>query len=614
MNNNKISLNFLPINNKSFKFTIWTKLVRDGEKKWDENIKKYKLPDDKGNYIFYWVSLNKVESFSEIEVDSFTNVELSKYYLFFLLKNKIKEVNLQFEQKEKEKSFSPFHIYIITENTKFGKKAIRTEPYFLKTSRKFGFLVDYRFLKNPDINFSKEIQRLSFSLDEHYKNNVNYHIDKFRYITEFLKENLNSFSYLTKEIQIQNIFEQLPTNQLSIRRYLFKNDSEDKSQFMGLMNNGPKQEIREDIRYVYLFNENHKSYVNDLIRALNGEKFKTFEGFEKIGLPKQIKHNTYGISINSFSEKPENFLKEQDLNNSILIAIFPEKEENFYYSLKNYCLQNNIPLQTVHIETLIDENKLKWSISGIALQMFVKLGGVPWLVKESSKNCLIVGIGQSIDRSERIIRKFYSYSILLESTGRFLCFEPLADATTKDEFLQQIGNKVSQILASYNYKKIIFHIPEKTKFDTIKKVEEIIRSNSEKDIEFYILRINDNSKFFGYDLNNNSLIPYESTYVQLSNREFLLWTEGLNYHNTTPRKRYSNPIYIDFYYSNKSEIDYNGLLQDIFNLAGANYRGFNAKALPVSIFYPKLISNFYRHFYKYNLASIIDKKDKMWFL
>jgi len=110
------------------------------------------------------------------------------------------------------------------------------------------------------------------------------------------------------------------------------------------------------------------------------------------------------------------------------------------------------------------------------------------------------------------------------------------------------------------------------------------------------------------------LIPSESSYIQLNENEFLVWTEGLNYHNPRPLKRYGNPLYIQFFYSNQQNYAKELLLQDILNLSGANYRGFNAKALPVSLYYPKLISNFYKHFKEINLDQISVKTDKLWFI
>jgi len=615
-NDNTLDLNFLALKNQDFKFKIWRREYHPSEKQWDKTIKKYKLPDEQDNYKDYWVSFEKFENAGEFLAKSDYNPYLTIFYLFTLFEKKLQEQNIQFEKGIKK--FAPFRIYIIVEETKYGKRTIFFEPYYLKSVKKLGFLVDYKFLKNPDIKFSKEIQKLSFSLDDNYRSNTGYHIDKYRYITNYLKQNLASFSSLTKDIIISESFEEIKCKQLKTKIYIFNGEKEHNSQFNGIMEYGPYEKIRNAdlINYVYVFLEDHRDYVRDLIKALNGKSFNTFKGLGKLKMHVQIKENTIGVPIKSFDINPYDILNQNNIKkNSIIIAVFPEKEENFYYKLKNYCLQNNIPLQMVHLETIINENQLKWSVSGIALQMFAKLGGSPWIVKTNNTDCLIVGIGQAIERDaqDKAIR-FFAYSVLFDASGRFLSIEPLAYSTDKNEYLSKIAENVSKILKEYSgYKKIVFHIPEKIKDKTTKKIEEILRT-SNKNIELYIIRINDDSKFFGYDTNNNSLIPYESSYIKLSRKEFLLWTEGLNYHNPKPRKRYSNPIYIDFYYSNQSKIDFDLFLQDILNLSGANYRGFNAKSLPVSMFYPKLIASFYKHFNGLNLQTKIEKRDKPWFL
>ncbi|MEM4314707.1 MAG: Piwi domain-containing protein, partial [Thermoplasmata archaeon] len=514
---------------------------------------------------------------------------------------------------ENEKKFAPYHLYIINKETEWGKKAIRLEPYYLKEKKLFGFLIDYKFLKNPDVPFNKRIQQLSFSLDENYKSNTNYHIDKYRYLSEFIKIYPEIFS-INNEFQISKEFQNIEYRSLKLRKYIFGRNNEDNSQFQGINNYGPYEWEDKSINYVYIFHKNDKDYVNNFIKALNGEKFRTFTGLNKIGLPLQNTNNTRGIPINSFEENLESIINNNIDKNSVIIAVFPSKEEKFYFTLKSICLERDIPLQTVHLETIVDENKLKWSVSSIALQILAKLGGIPWIVRTVNQDSLIIGIGQSIERYKDKTIRFFAYSVLLDSSGRFLTIEPLADATDKKQYLEILGSKVSELIQQYQkYSKIVFHVPEKISKKTIKKIEnalKLVNSNT----ELYIVRVNDDSKFFGYDLNNNSLIPFESSYIQLSSREYLLWTEGLNYHNPTPRKKYSNPIYIDFYYSNQGKIDYEKLLQDILNLSGTNYRGFNAKSLPVSMFYPKLISQFYKYFNKYNISSNIEKRNRMWFL
>jgi len=609
-----IALNFLPLINSQFSFNVFTRKSSPNEKRWDENIRLLKLPDNDNKYINFWVSFEQFEDSEEITINSNINIEITKWYLFTLLKNKFESENIEFETSKK--SFNPFRIYIITEKiTGKGKKSVWMEPYYLKIKNEFGFLVDYKFIKNQNSVFDKYIQILSLSLNDSYQSNKNFYIDKYRYIINFLEKDFSNFKELFQDLIIDTNFEKLTCKKLNTKNYIFKNNNISNSQFNGLMQYEVFQPApnANQLMYIYLIKDETKQYANDLIRALNGE-FPTFKGVDKLGLPTQTKNNTKALIIEDYNNFKDKLEEISSNKNFIIISIFPSKEEKFYYELKNYCLNKNIPLQTIHIETIADENRLKWSISGIALQMFTKLGGLPWLVKTENNNCLIVGIGQSIERTEENISRFFAYSVLLEASGKFLKIEPLADANKKDNFLKAVADNINRILdENVNYQRIIFHVPEKIKKETVKKIEEILKE-SQQNAELYILRINDDSRFFGYDLINNSMIPFESSYIQLSENEFLVWTEGLNYQNPKPLKRYGNPLYIQFFYSNQQNYAKELLLQDILNLSGANYRGFNAKALPVSLYYPKLISNFYKHFKEINLDQIRVKTDKLWFI
>jgi hypothetical protein len=139
------------------------------------------------------------------------------------------------------------------------------------------------------------------------------------------------------------------------------------------------------------------------------------------------------------------------------------------------------------------------------------------------------------------------------------------------------------------------------------------------DIELAVLIINNKSDFFGYDYNNNGLVPYESTFIKLSQDEYLVWFEGLQYNNPKITKRFGNPLLIKFWYSNRSELFKDprykeSLLQDCINLSGANWRGFKAKQLPVSVFYCQRIAEFISKFKSYGLSHIEINNLKPWFL
>lgn len=186
----------------------------------------------------------------------------------------------------------------------------------------------------------------------------------------------------------------------------------------------------------------------------------------------------------------------------------------------------------------------------------------------------------------------------------------------------QLRESLKKIISSYKdeFDKFVIHTPFKIKKEEILAIEEVIKKIQEdsgyESTEFLVIKINEKNKFFGYNIKTNSLVPYESTYIKLSRNEYLLWFEGLQYHNPNVYKRFSGPTHIEFYYASKDLVEAEKIkyLQDTINLSGANWRGFNAKSLPVSIYYCQLVARFIREFYEYGYQGFKIDNLKPWFL
>ena len=616
-----ITLNFLPLNTSNFSFEIYHKEALTEEKLLSESIRKFWI--DKKQY---WVSFDDFEQAEKKEINSQNiNIGLVNRYLHFLLSSKFIQENIK--TVDKQRKYKPNRIYVHLETIKssdgtiIGEKTVWIEPYFLRETNQFGFLLDFKFLQNKDYPFNREVQKYSLSLDASYGQNKNFHIDKNEIVLSFIQRFITPLQLLTQALSISKQLQQIEANTLKPKTYIFNGNKTANSQFNGVMQHGPFEEVSNEPFYFYLYKEKQKSFGQELVKALNGSFF-TFKGLDKLHLPKQSKANTKGITINDFSLQEINRVLEEvntsEQKNPIIISVTPEQEEDFYYQLKHQCLQENIPVQTVHTETIRNPNTLKWSVSNIAIQIFSKLGGVPWIVEPSHKNCLIVGIGQAhkYNKDEKRYERFFSYSVLIDSSGKFISIKQLADETDKTKFIESITKNISEIIQENDsYKKIIFHIPQKLNKDEIRTIEHIL-AKAGKNIELSIIKINDKSDFIGFNLEKNSLVPYESSYVRISDKQYLIWTEGLNFHNSKAIKRYGNPLHIEFHYSNQLDSfkNHKAYLQDILNLSGANYRGFNAKSLPVSSFYPKLIADFSKHFKELNLNLITKDTEKPWFL
>ena len=615
-----IVLNFLPVTNQDFSYTVYRRLVVHQEKKWSDSIKKYNLPKNQGEtegFTSYWVSFSKFENSEPFTVDANTNIYLTKWYIHILLNNKIsnQQTIKTYDYKSK---FNEFRIYFESENFNEGIRTIWLEPYYLKCKQKFGFLIGFKFFLKENQQFNKRVQWLSFSLNNDGRSNRNFHIDIFNYLYNFIKQLKTEINPISENISISDKFEPIQSDLLNTKIYEFGNGNTSNSQFKGIMTSGPYLPLNNNIEYVFLFREDERPLMVELMKALNGDKYYTFKGLDKFKLSKITpKENLRAIRITDFTdEEIERVIEEiPKQGNRIVISVFPRKEEKFYYSLKNKCLKENILLQVVHNETIINEYIFKWSISSIALQIFSKLGGTPWLVKTKQQKTLMIGIGhsQSRDAKNNQIKKFYAYSVLVESTGKFVSIKPLANQTDKAEYLKEIAINVGKLIKeSQSYIQIVFHLSYKIKQEEIDIIKNVIQNNN--NTEVILIRINDTSKFLGFNTLQNSLVPYESSFAKLSFHEILLWTEGLNYHSPNANKRYAHPLLIEFLHPKDKEVNTTGHLQEILNLSGANFRGFNAKALPVSLFYPKLISDFNKKFNDFDLEQLIIDNNKPWFL
>lgn len=193
--------------------------------------------------------------------------------------------------------------------------------------------------------------------------------------------------------------------------------------------------------------------------------------------------------------------------------------------------------------------------------------------------------------------------------------EVLAEEESEITYLEKLTNNLITILKEQkaNYETCVLHLPFK-----IKKKEIIAISNAIKqikDIELVVVKINIDNKYFGYSF-HNTLVPYESSFVKLSKDEYLVWFEGLLYGKEVVDKRLSNPVHIKFLnINNRKDFDEQAYLQDILNLSGANWRGFNAKSIPISIYYSQIIAKYTEAFENisgYEEGAI--SNNKPWFL
>ena len=95
----------------------------------------------------------------------------------------------------------------------------------------------------------------------------------------------------------------------------------------------------------------------------------------------------------------------------------------------------------------------------------------------------------------------------------------------------------------------------------------------------------------------------------------MVWFEGLQYGQSALQKMVGGPLHVRYAYPHGiGESEKRMFLQDAINLSGANWRGFNAKSLPVSVYYAQIIATYLKEFEAHGLRPPDVNNIAPWFL
>jgi len=638
-----ITLNFLPCAPQDFTVMAYRQACDSAQAipaSDDMPIKRYRLPvtigEQESEYEQYNVSFAPIAGYEQFECGLSANNYLSLHYLYLCLLERCRNVldasEFEFEG-QRFRSRIDFPLYCDA----LGTDNVWLEPYYLQAEQRFGFLIGFHFSSNSE-TVNREILQRSLSLGQDGRENKDFYADHYLKCEEFRQRYMGRlFPVQLTNGRMLNLNWPplaLQTAQLEAKTYVLAGERSSKSQFMGLKSHGPYERPAGSPVVCFMYRPEDKSLAYDLYYALKGQRFQTFPGMSKMFSLDLAREDVLGIAVDNFTSEGlepsiRSALSQAAAKPLLPVVVFPwsrqdhdADSEDRYYTAKHCFLKHKLPTQFVSIAKLSDSNAFKWSVSNIALAMFGKLGGKPWKVEPRHAKCLIIGVGQSHRRNaEGRITRYFAYSVLTDSSGLYETIRVLARSDDRDAYLQELMNGIDGVISTHcqDYDTFVVHTPFSLRKDEMNQVHAALDRFQTRDggsKQFVVMKFNEHNKFMGFALWNNSRVPYESTYVRLGRGEYLVWFEGLQYHNPTVKRRIAKPMHIEFTYPvgglNREEEA--GFLQDAVNLSGANWRGFNAKSLPVSVYYAKLISDYIGHFDQLGFAELDVEDLPPWFL
>lgn len=626
------ALSFLALKRKDFEFSVYRKRLGAG----DQSIPGTRfLPSPEGGSVRYAVSLEPQADFERAAISAWVNPGLTVEVIHKALVARSKLADLASSVEIPSKSFTRKVAFILRRHGDV-REVMWLRAYDLRVLGRFGFLCNFALRVPPSTKLSIK-ERLELSLT--HKNgrlNEDFFLDQYQKIRDFLHLYLDAIQKLSlhdgTELELEAKLSVVPSFTLPTRTYVFGDEREGRNQFFGLRDHAPLKATASNVRLVFVFQESDRARSQELFRALRGGVYSTFPGMEKMFRVSIGKHNVSGVEVSGFSNEELQrtcaALKERYPQERLLpVVLVPmskhssDEETQNYFNAKHAFLNQGLASQFVDRKRLEDRSALKWSISNIGLALFAKMGGVPWRVKPSTERCLIVGIGQAHSIVEDRVEKYVAYSVLTDSSGIYETIKVLGNSANRREYLESLKNNLRQVLLSHQsqYNSFVLHVTFKMKKEEVEAISSILselRGEGSAGNEFVAIKFNDRNDFFGFSTEHNSLVPYEGTVARLSKKDFLMWFSGIGVANSKAPKKPERPVQLSVMYPEEPLVDteLKRLLQDAMNIAGANWRGFNAKSMPISVYYAKLIADYYAHFRKANLPEVDMDNLPPWFL
>lgn len=625
-----VRLNFVSV--RIPPFVVFRKEAAEGEERPDGASRRYSLPLDprdvekRGDY---WVRTDEKPGWQKYHCAPKDNVALTVWLLHRSLLASLLS-GLGDSRVVERPGIQPEISVAFSVHTE-GIETLVLQALYLHRAQEFGFCANFRLRKAPDQPFSRRVQQLSLSLTAHGRRNLDACADRWRKIESFIRNiepHTQSFTFFgADEAAVANAaWTSLSANILHPRTFVFSGGRKGTNAFTGVKDHGPLATPAAPVHLLFLFEERHRPAARDLVAAIRGSSGLAapgYPGFESFFRHK-LEIDASPIVVGGFKrvaiEAAVAAAAARRKPGTVVVAVGDE-DDQAYCVQKALFTQAAIPTQYCIAETIADRVTLKWSIANIALQIFAKAGGVPWHVQPSVGSALIVGVSQAhqttLRDGIRSVSKYFAFSILTDTTGAFHSITTLADRTNRESYLADLAMRLQQVLSdeSAGYERVVLHATHKMKNDEMQKIEGAVRAVASHQRNFSILRVNTDSQFFGANEAENSLVPYESTAVALGGRKSLIWFEGVQSSDPTVRKVYPGPTLVevmrDVGPTRHSEDD---LLQELIDLSGTNWRGFNAKSVPTSIYYCQLVADMMQQFYSRGLPVPTGEIKSPWFL
>jgi hypothetical protein len=288
--------------------------------------------------------------------------------------------------------------------------------------------------------------------------------------------------------------------------------------------------------------------------------------------------------------------------------------DNPYLTTKASFLAEQIPTQEFEIETIdIPDRSLCYVLNIMALAIYAKLGGIPWLIKANPTitHELVFGLGSASVREGRLGQqeRVVGITTVFSGDGNYMLSNlskavPISEY--KDALLESLRDTITKVKRAMNWQpnnhiRLVFHAFKPLKDAEAEAVKNLMEELGEYDVDYAFVHIVENHPFLLFDEAQKGVWDYETQtsdkgifapmrglFFRLSRSEVLLSLTGAK-EVKRPQDGIPSPLLLRLHRESTFD-DTTYLARQVFTFSCHSWRSFFPSPMPVTILYSGLIA------------------------
>ncbi|MEM1228116.1 MAG: Piwi domain-containing protein [Planctomycetota bacterium] len=284
---------------------------------------------------------------------------------------------------------------------------------------------------------------------------------------------------------------------------------------------------------------------------------------------------------------------------------FPE-QDNPYLRAKLRLFQRSIPVQGIRESHLCaPSHSQAYTLGPMALQIYAKLGGIPWLLPSSKSvdHEIVIGIGNTVVRENqwRDVQqsRIVGMTTFFLGEGRYVLGKEIPAVPYEEYFdalLASLEDSITEVAAQYRWQenetiRLVFHIFKSLRNREVDVVSELVSRFPQFEIRFAFVTVSTEHPWYMFQKANYSSdsqkwnvdAAVRGDNLVLNDHSCLLQLKGLadrtNKHQPIPR-----PVLVRIH-EKSTYLDLPFIVQQLLDFSFLSWKSFFPIDLPVSIDY-----------------------------